>query len=931
MKKIFHSIIVLFVLVVFAQSLQAQDKRTLDTKVVDILALMPANDLELRNKLAEELVQLGDEGFQNLAERMTPSGVDDNTAVVFAMNGLARYASGPGKGVQRAFSEKNFILAMQKSQDAEVKRFYMRQLELVGKQDAVKAVLPYLTQEELSEAAVFLLTSISGDLAVSGLLEALPKVAETLQIPIVKALGELRVESVNPEILKLLQTKNSKLKTVVLAALASIAADESFKPLLAAAKSANFDYEPTQSAEAYVVYAKRLGENGNLKLCEKACNEIIKLNLPAEKVHLKSAILEVYTRYFEQNAQTILLKEFENPEKAYRVSVLNLVQSSKSAPVQDWIEKAKKSQPEQNAEIITMLGNKMDVSATEYVKTQLENPSEVVGESAIVAYSKLKGKEAVAELTGLLAKGIYPKQAADNLLVLVDEKHLDPIAALLETAPEASKIEIIRIIGAKAGKRFFEPVFNFTSSTNPEIKSVATAALKNLSSPKDMQKLITLLYSTDNQVMVKNIQDALTSAALANDDNTMQTDLLLEKLKSGPKRELILAILPRIGGSKSLAAVSEYLNSSEPVEREAAFSALVNWKDYAAAEKLMEIYKTAEGEKKQSALRGFLNQIGNSALSDEEKSVELGRILAVATTVPDKSMVIKSMAKVKTMAAFITVSNYIDNKDLMSDAANAAMEIALPTGAQRGLNGKVVRDVLTKILALNGFSGTESDYNKVKTTKYLANMTADVGTGNSLTKEEQADGFFALFDGTNLDYWVGNKTDYLVQDGMIALRPKQGGHGNLYTAKEYSNFIFRFEFQLTPGANNGLGIHAPLDGDAAYVGKELQILDDSAPIYAKLQPYQYHGSVYGTIAAKRGSLKPVGEWNYQEVMVKGDDIKITLNGNVIVDGNIAEASKNGTPDKKVHPGLLRHTGHIGFLGHGAELQFRNIRIKELTN
>ena len=84
------------------------------------------------------------------------------------------------------------------------------------------------------------------------------------------------------------------------------------------------------------------------------------------------------------------------------------------------------------------------------------------------------------------------------------------------------------------------------------------------------------------------------------------------------------------------------------------------------------------------------------------------------------------------------------------------------------------------------------------------------------------------------------------------------------------------------------------------------------------------------MAAKRGFLKPVGEWNSEEVMVKGDQIKITLNGTVILDGNIKEASKNGTLDGKDHPGLAKRKGHIAFLGHGSELQFRNIRIKDLS-
>jgi len=193
------------------------------------------------------------------------------------------------------------------------------------------------------------------------------------------------------------------------------------------------------------------------------------------------------------------------------------------------------------------------------------------------------------------------------------------------------------------------------------------------------------------------------------------------------------------------------------------------------------------------------------------------------------------------------------------------------------------------------------------------------------------DGFQVLFDGSNLDHWVGNKTSYKVDNGTILVDPDgDKGGGNLYTAKEYSDFIFRFEFQLTPGANNGLGIHAPLEGDAAYVGKELQILDNTAEKYADLKKYQYHGSVYGVIPAKRGYLNPVGDWNQQEVMVQGSKIKITLNGTVIVDGDFKEASKNGTIDGKEHPGLQRNVGHIGFLGHGDVLRFRNISIKDLS-
>ena len=198
---------------------------------------------------------------------------------------------------------------------------------------------------------------------------------------------------------------------------------------------------------------------------------------------------------------------------------------------------------------------------------------------------------------------------------------------------------------------------------------------------------------------------------------------------------------------------------------------------------------------------------------------------------------------------------------------------------------------------------------------------------------EKAEGFVPMFNGIDMSGWVGNLSAYFPQDGAIVCDPARstGSGGNLYTDKEYGDFIMRFEFQLTPAANNGIGIRAPLTGDAAYGGTEIQVLDNEAEAYRNLQPYQYHGSAYGIIPAKRGYLKPIGEWNVQEIYVKEYRVRVTLNGTVILDGDLKEASNNFTKtmDGYNHPGLANKSGHIGFLGHGSWVAFRKLRIKEI--
>src|SRR6202043_95216 len=147
-------------------------------------------------------------------------------------------------------------------------------------------------------------------------------------------------------------------------------------------------------------------------------------------------------------------------------------------------------------------------------------------------------------------------------------------------------------------------------------------------------------------------------------------------------------------------------------------------------------------------------------------------------------------------------------------------------------------------------------------------------------------GFEDVFNVKDFTGWGGPVDQYEVQDGAIVCRPKKGG--TIYTQDEYSDFMARVEYKLPPGGNNGLAIRYPGNGDTAYVGMcEVQVLDDNAEKHKKLDPRQYNGSVYGIVAAQRGYERPIGEWNFEEVTVKGSTIKVELNGTVIVDTDVS--------------------------------------------
>ncbi len=1123
-----HSIVLL--LLILTSHIFAQDSRTLDTKIADALAQMPTKDLEHRDRVMEEIAGLGQQGFQKLSNMLTAPGVGDDTAVRFAINSLARYASAFGRENVRFSLEQGLLEALEIHTDTEVRTFLLNQLNLAGSNKSVRLIKEYLAVEDLAEPAAQTLVAIASPEASKALYEALSGAGEAARITFIMSLGELKCEEAVRTISSFTGSENIDLQRAALTALAKIGHPDSYKLLLKSGRNVNFEYEPANTAEAFIVYADRLGERGETKLCRNALNAIIKENQDEEKLHNQAAALFVYAKYFDYEVIPLLLKAVDNNDKEFRYAVLNIAENIGGINgTRKWIEKAGLASADTRAEIIDMLGRRGDILAAGFITGSLNDPSPVVRENALEALVKLQGKDAIPLLINHMAKGNETDASKAALMQLVYQKHLEPVALQMKQSAGATKAAFVELIAAKSGNAYFNDIIALTGSQNQEEKAAAFKALKNISAEKNLDALIELLLSVEGYNEVQQVQQAVVAAAGDAEIEKTDNGKLLTALKNTGKKERILALLPEIGGGAALNTVSEYFYNSNGKLKETSFEALAGWKDYAAADLLYDVAKNTTGEYRSKAFASFVRQVQSANLPDEQKLLQYRRIMPYESGIADQELIINAIGNLKTFLSLVYLEEYLDNKELQQSAARAIMRIALPdSDGKNGFYGNKVSSMLNKVAAV--ITGEESDYDIINIKNYLnrmpkeegyvsmfngrnlegwqglvgnpltrAKMTseelnrkqkeankkmlenwavkdntivfngsganlcsvkeygdfeiifdwritkngdsglylrgtpqvqiwdpartdvgAQVGSGGlynnkkyasnplkvadnpvgewntfyikmigenvtvylngelvvdnvplenywdrsqpifergplelqahgtdlafrdiyvreintrdiGLTEEEKADGFISLFNGINLTGWQGNKTDYFALDGELVVQPERGGHGNLFTDKEYSDFIFRFEFLLTPGANNGLGIRAPLKGDAAYHGLELQILDNSSPIYANLKDYQYHGSVYGIIPAKRGYLNPVGEWNEQEVIVKGSNIKITLNGTVILDGDIVEASKNGSPDGKEHPGIKHEKGYIGFLGHGSELKFRNIRLKDLSN
>ncbi len=200
---------------------------------------------------------------------------------------------------------------------------------------------------------------------------------------------------------------------------------------------------------------------------------------------------------------------------------------------------------------------------------------------------------------------------------------------------------------------------------------------------------------------------------------------------------------------------------------------------------------------------------------------------------------------------------------------------------------------------------------------------------NKLLASQSADGFVELVNGKDLSNWQGSVDNYEMKNGAVVC--KKGKGGDLLTQEEYEDFNLRFEFKLPEGGNNGIAIRTPLGSHSANDGLELQVIDsdgyNKAHPKGQLKPYQYHGSIYYCVGAKHGYLRPIGEWNFQEVEVRGQTIRITLNGTKILDVDIDKLDRSQI--EHIPKGLDRRKGHIGFAGHNDPVAYRSFKVKRL--
>jgi len=880
--------------------------------IEELLGKMPAESSQEIVAVSQSLIALGPEAIQGVCATLVPSGGDDVNAR-FLLSGLADYVSRGDVEEARAMVSGALIQALGAAEDPYVKTFLMSMLQVCGRAEAVDALAGYLGDDVLVEPATRALLTIRTENVAPALKAAFEGAQGARAVTLMKALGELRQADVADKIVPFTRSADRETRLVAYQALVEMGAPLDLDAMGEAYEAAR-PYEKAKLASYGLTYARRLAEAGNMEAAYTICDYLRSHG----QVNVRSAALATLIDIGHPSAQSLLLAAMDDPDLAYRAAALKFAARFPSTEAtREWLNRMKDASPEVQAEIITMLGARGDNTASNTLARQILAEDKVVRLAAIDATTLLAGSRAVSPMLHRLSDGAEDDeiQAIQSALLRIPGRQVvKACGQALNKTPAPARIALLGVLKQRRGETVRREVFVQAGDSNEAVRLAALDALLTVARPEDIPRVVDLVTGASTDQEKEAGRAALVVLA------SQKPGPLLNAIakQDGQNRADLLPVLPELGTEEAYHAAAASVDSDNLTVKDAAIRALSNWPAPLAMPRLLEIAKATDNETHHVlALSGFLRLLPAAPITSPEKVAQYQEALDTARRKEERLTALSGLAAIRTLESLRLVAQYLDADELKADAALAAVQIACPQDEKdSGLTTPEVAPILQKAREC---ADSEDLRNQID--EHLATIAPPAPSADAALEE----GFVSLFNGVDLTGWEGDTDGYAAEDGLLVCKPG----GNLYTVKDYANFVLRLEFKLTPGANNGLAVRVPMPAHAAYDGMELQILDDTHEKYDTLEPYQYHGSIYGVVPAKKGFLKPVGEWNEQEVIADGPHIVVKLNGEVIVNADIAEASKDGTMDGKEHPGLLRESGRLGFCGHGDVLYFRNLRVKEL--
>jgi len=834
--------------------------------------------------------------------------------------------SAPGSKVRAKLRKQlAFVLVSPKSTSAG-KQFVCRMLAQIGTDEEVPALATMLCDPTTAEAARFALTRMSTPAAVAALRTSLTKTRGRTLCGVIGSLGTLRDARSVDALSAFVTDADPAVAVGAVRALGRIGGRASAERLTRA-----LDVKAPGVAaalpDAGLECAASLAAAGDRTAARSLYQTVYRKSAdPVVRMDAVGGLAELGDR----PSMATLIEALNDEDAGVRKVAASFVRETRNAEIIDLlISDFPKFSLETKSLVLEILADRGETGALPAIVQACEDHDPGVRLAAIGALGRVADRSAVP----VLCRALYPKRpqseraaAESGLCQLRGNGVNDAILAAMKPAVPAIRAILIRCLGKRRATSTVSRILEAASDANAPVRIAAFRALSVLARPGDMPVLVNRMLQVEDGAEYREAAKAVValSRRIRPDSGPAQAVLgaLASPVNATPERKTrLLTVLGRIGDVRAESALLTALRDPRGGDvQAAAIEALSHWSDDAPIDPLLGVARAAvDAKSRVLALRAALELTARRV--DKRPSLAtldfLKKAMAAATRDAERKRILGAAAKVPCVEGLDLVVPYVATPSLTGEAVAAILAIAEKV---KTTHPDKVQAALDAVL-----QHTKDEDVRKSAGRILGDVAKRVPDA-ALRKRLEQTPWQALFNGKDLQGWRivrGGPKAWTAVHGI--LRANKGASGWIATTREHTDYLIEFEFRLPPGGNSGLFLRAPFEGNPAFAGMEVQILDDYAPQYEHLQPAQYCASVYGIAAASPRVSKHAGEWQRLAVLCAGRLVRVHLNGMLVATANLDDhLDKTGRI-----PGIKRTRGHIGLQNEHGPIEFRNIRIKDI--
>ena len=638
-----------------------------DAKVKELVARLPAANLDDALAVAKELAGMGPPAVKSLAAMLLEPGKGDDVKVRYALHAMATYVSRPGGQADLlAFSEA-VGEELRGNHPAAAKGFLIRQLGLAAGPEAVSAIRPHLADPGLCEYATEAIVAAGGPGAAEALRAALSKAGPPCRATLIRGLSVLGDRQAAPLLEHAMGDADRDVRIAAAGALAGIG-DPTAAPLLVKAADAADPYERVKAIDAALVLAERLLGEKKTADADAIYSALFRRRAAPGEEYVRIAALRGLAATRGEGAIDDLIDALRSGDPGLRAAAVEIATSLPGEGVTaKWVAMMKDAGPEDRGRIVGILVVRRDPPAAAAVLKAIGDPEEVVRRAAAAALVRMAGGR---ETSRAIAAAIPAQSDALARKALLD------------------------VLAARAAVEEVGAVLAASRDTDAAMRASAVKALGVLGGPDQLAAIFEILKAAPGAAERQAAEDAM--LAIAGREPAKAADFAARALGRADEQTAIalLHVLGRAGGPKALAAVrSGAADKREPVQ-DAAVRVLADWPDASAAGDLLGMARTSENPAQQAvALQGYV-RLARGEDDQAKRLAMLGNAMAAAKRPEEKRETIGACGDLQIGGALALLGRCLDDPALREDAAAAALKVARKVAGSEAVR----REVLEKVL-----------------------------------------------------------------------------------------------------------------------------------------------------------------------------------------------------------------------------------------